>query len=101
MRRGLHPHPHPPFLVPFPPSGPPRALLSEQAVTASEAMPALLATCFALYYTHCISQRRSPFPGPFRYDRRTVPSNRSWCVNDMVYARSDVVVVDGQTRRCV
>ncbi|CAM9950368.1 unnamed protein product, partial [Scytosiphon promiscuus] len=46
------------------------------AVTALDAMPALLATCFALYYTHCISQRRSPFPGPFRYELRELPLSR-------------------------
>ncbi|CAM9489490.1 unnamed protein product, partial [Ectocarpus sp. 12 AP-2014] len=36
-------------------------------------MPALLATCFALFHTHCISLRRSPFPAPFRYELRELP----------------------------
>lgn len=44
--------------------------------TAWETIPALLATCFALYYTHCIGQRNSPFPGPFRYDVRELPLTR-------------------------
>lgn len=39
-------------------------------------MPALLATCFVLYYSHCIAKRNSPFPGPFRYNMRELPLGR-------------------------
>lgn len=56
---------HIPFLV-----------MQKPEKTAWEAIPALLATCFALYYTHCIGQRNSPFPGPFRYDVRELPLTR-------------------------